>query len=118
MPPLRPCLGCGKLTHDGGRCGPCRTARAAPKAAAYTRAKRARRPYTAAEQARRAEVVRAWRATHGDVCPGWRRPPHPAADLTADHPDPVGRGGSEAQPLGVLCRTCNGRKGADRQHAG
>ena len=42
------------------------------------------------------------RATHGDICPGYRTPPHPVTpdQWTCDH------------DLGPLCRPCNGRKGA------
>lgn len=57
-------------------------------------------------------MVTLWRQVNGDVCPGWRVPAHPSADLTADHVLPVGAGGPEEGPLVVLCRVCNGRKGA------
>ena len=62
------------------------------------------------ERQRRAAVVKAWRAEHGDLCPGYRRPPHQASDLCADHILPVGMGGAEDGPLGVLCRSCNSSK--------
>jgi 5-methylcytosine-specific restriction protein A len=107
--PLIPCLGCGRLIDKAasrrqgrhkrgwGRCEGC-------AAGSYI---------STAETQRRAETVAAWRAVHGDRCPGWRRPPHAASDLTADHVDAVGAGGREDGPLSVLCRSCNGRK-ADR----
>ncbi len=110
IPPER----CGVLTEDGPRCdeheGRYQLAR--------TRRKRQVRPYTRAELERRAEVVRAWVAEHGQVCPGWRREPHSIQEWTgplhAEHPDPVAAGGAEDQPLTVLCALCNGRKGAIR----
>lgn len=68
------------------------------------------------ERQRRAAVVRSWRETYGDWCPGYLVAPHGAQDLTADHVGPVGAGGPEDGPLSVLCRTCNGRK-ADGRHA-
>lgn len=106
---LRPCLDCGALS-DGARCPTHRRA----KDRATLQAKRTRRPRaTAAEEARRAAVVQQWRALHGNVCPGWRRPAHPATDLTADHVVAVGAGGAESGALAVLCRACNGAK-ADR----
>src|SRR4051812_3119693 len=105
--PLRPCLGCGRLT-PGTRCTQC----ARPVERAKLEAKRERRPrISQAEQQRRADAVARWRVVHGDWCPGWRRPGHRAADLTADHVVPVGAGGAEGGPLSVLCRGCNGAKG-------
>lgn len=113
--PTRPCLGSalhrpGHTLTDrrGSRCPTCSSA----VETAATRGKRARRPYTSTEQRRRAAVVQAHRQTVGDWCPGWRTPPHPSRDLTADHPTPVAAGGAETQALEVLCRSCNGRKGA------
>lgn len=103
---MRPCLDCPTLTY-GARCADhareCERER--------TRAKRARRPYLTQERARRAAAVAAWRTEYGDWCPGWRRPPHTAWDLTADHAHAVAAGGPELGPLSVLCRSCNGRKG-------
>jgi 5-methylcytosine-specific restriction enzyme A len=47
------------------------------------------------------------RACHGDWCPGFGLPAHADADLVVDH------------DVGVLCRSCNGRKAAtvDKQRA-
>jgi hypothetical protein len=104
---LKPCLDCGTLTA-AARCTAC----ARPRERARTQAKRRRRPYTHAEQQRRAAAVTAWRTQHGNLCPGWQRPAHHATDLTADHIDPVGAGGSEDGALTVLCRSCNSRRGA------
>lgn len=107
--PTRPCLDCGKLSTTGTRCPTCSRARQR----GTQQAKRTRRPAAGrAETQRRADTVAAHRATHGDWCPGWRRPPHPSTDLTADHVTEVALGGAEAGPLTVLCRTCNSRKGA------
>ncbi len=99
---LRPCLTCGRLAN-GTRCDEHKRL--------VLRDKRTRRPRASyAEEQRRAAVVRAWRAERGDVCPGWQRDEHAATDLTADHVVGVGAGGSEAGPLSVLCRACNGAK--------
>lgn len=103
--PLRPCLDCGRLSA-GPRCPEHQRARDR----VTTRLKRQRRPYTPAEQRRRAAVVGAWRRLYGDWCPGWQREAHAASDLTADHFEAVANGGEEGGPLGVLCRSCNGRK--------
>ncbi|WP_182357764.1 HNH endonuclease [Tomitella gaofuii] len=66
---------------------------------------------TWAERQRRAGVVESWRKFRGDWCPGFERPPHRSSDLTADHVTPVASGGAADGPLGVLCRSCNSRKG-------
>lgn len=119
--PLRPCLGwqhepCGKLSPNT-RCPRHDHMRRQASNARY-RPHRERRPdYTSQERTRRAEAVAAWRAMHGDVCPGWQRPPHPASDLTADHPIEVAAGGSEGQDLMVLCRSCNSSKGGGIRRA-
>ena len=100
---------CGALV-DSNRCTACtRTV-----SRTTTNAKRARRPYTPAEQARRADTVRDWVAQQGAVCPGWQRPPHAVdpGQLTADHPHAVAAGGQESQAHSVLCRSCNSSKGA------
>lgn len=55
-------------------------------------------------------AVNAYRDEYGDWCPGYERPPHPAADLTADHIEEIAMGGQPDGPLQVLCRSCNGRK--------
>ncbi|MFC3504822.1 HNH endonuclease [Micromonospora krabiensis] len=104
----RICLDCGTLT-DGTRCTTCRR----PRERAMLQAKRQRRPRpTHAEDKRRAAAVAAHRREHGDWCPGWRRDPHEASDLTADHVDAVAAGGAESGDLQVLCRSCNSAKGA------
>lgn len=115
--PLRPCLDCGTLTQ-GTRC-PTHADIKRRASNARHRPHRDRRPdYDATEKQRRAQTVAAWRAQHGDLCPGWQRPPHMADPttnpLTADHHHAVHAGGAERGPLGVLCRSCNSSKG-DRQ---
>ncbi|HEU4540323.1 MAG TPA: hypothetical protein VFR23_04275 [Jiangellaceae bacterium] len=109
--PLRPCLECGALSQ-GTRCPNHTRSREQPR---HQRAKRAKRPYTWAEQQRRAQAVRAWIAEYGYVCPGWHTPPHPSMDLTADHIVAFAINHDERGDLGVLCRTCNGRKAANAE---
>ncbi|WP_083849719.1 HNH endonuclease [Rhodococcus sp. JVH1] len=72
---------------------------------------------TYAEQRRRKAAVDAHRATHGDWCPGYRRPAHPATDLTADHVDEIDLGGAPDGELQILCRSCNSTKAGQRHTA-
>lgn len=110
----RPCLTCGTLT--GNRSGRCdqherATARARHNTAYDSREWRERRDATLA----------AYRAQHGNACPGWGEPAHLAGisnPLTADHPVALADGGTHDQALTVLCRRCNSRKGARRAAAG
>jgi 5-methylcytosine-specific restriction protein A len=69
---------------------------------------------TRAWQRLSARVLRAWRGEHGDWCPGYQRPAHPAADLTVDHVTPLAAGGApfDICNTAVLCRSCNSTKGA------
>lgn len=61
----------------------------------------------------RTKVVARHRDKHGDWCPGYGVDAHDADDLTADHILPLTLGGTDVETnLGVLCRSCNGRKGA------
>lgn len=114
--PSRVCLNCGRVFNPGApgasksRCLDCTRTRNRDT----TRAKRAVRPYTAAERERRAATVRAHRAQHGDWCPGWQVPPHASADLTADHVVSFAVSRIEHSPLSVLCRSCNSRKRASK----
>jgi hypothetical protein len=63
-------------------------------------------------------TVEAHVAGHGWHCPGWHREPHPVrpGELAADHPVPLVLGGEPlpAQP-GVLCASCNARKGLSQR---
>jgi 5-methylcytosine-specific restriction protein A len=71
-----------------------------------------RRKRSKGERLRRQAVIAQHVAQHGYVCPGYDVPAHPSSDLTADHIQPVARGGSEeGGALQVLCRSCNGRRG-------
>ncbi|NWO17425.1 MAG: hypothetical protein HLX46_11490 [Corynebacterium sp.] len=65
------------------------------------------------QRRRRAEAVRQWRAQHGDWCPGYKREPHAATDLTAEHIAPVADTLTSGGVLTVLCRSCNSRHGAE-----
>ena len=69
------------------------------------------------ETTRRRDLVDAYRALHGEWCPGWQVEAHPAYDLTADHIVPRSLGG-ERGPLRVLCRACNARRGNQAYHRG
>ena len=107
----RPCLDCRRLTSN--RSGRCDEHEAAIRRARHNPA------YDTREwRDRRAATLGAWRAQNGERCPGYGRDPHyatPDNPLTADHPVALARGGSHDQPLVVLCRECNGRKGARRK---
>jgi hypothetical protein len=74
----------------------------------------ARPGYDWAERKRRAAFVAKWRKQNGDLCPGYGRAPHMVNHaknpITADHVDPVGRGGDERGELQALCRACNATK--------
>jgi 5-methylcytosine-specific restriction protein A len=61
-----------------------------------------------------ARVLRARRGEHGNWCPGYERPAHPAGDLTVDHVVPLAAGGApfEISNCAVLCRSCNSTQGA------
>lgn len=108
----RPCL--GSALHPAGHTL-ARNASRCPECRAYNERRRRERPTGQTrdwrERQRRAAAVKAHRATYGDWCPGWRRAPHPSADLTADHVQAIGAGGDPNGPLIVCCRSCNGRKG-------
>ena len=82
------------------------------------RRQRAVRPYNHEERVLKAQVVKEWREAHGDWCPGYKRGGHITSDLTADHIYPVGQGGDPLGPLGVLCRSCNSRRGSDTRTGG
>jgi hypothetical protein len=59
----------------------------------------------------RKAAVDAYVQDNGQVCPGWQVPAHPSTDLCADHITSVALGGDPRGPFGVLCRSCNARKG-------
>jgi len=63
------------------------------------------------EKQRRAAAVREWINANGMVCPGWQRPAHEAAKLTADHPTEVALGGDPyTADFLILCMSCNSAK--------
>jgi 5-methylcytosine-specific restriction protein A len=101
---LTPCPDCGAPRPAGAH----RCARCGWRSAAST--KRTRPDLRRTEWHNRSgDTLDAWRAEHGDWCPGWPpsgHPPHATADLTCHHvtEDPDG-------PLAVLCRSENARLG-------
>ena len=110
----RACIGlpgqpCGKITTNGSRCPTHDVAYRTQHSA------RKRDPEldSTAHRTLRAATIAAWVEEHGWLCPGWGRKPHPSKDLTLDHLVARAAGGATTpQNAGVLCRTCNGRKGA------
>lgn len=99
--------GCPDWSERNGRC--LAHARSVSRQQARTVPTKVARTY--AVQKRRAEAVRRHRAVHGAWCPGWGVPAHEATDLTADDPVAIANGGDPMQPLQILCRSCNSRKG-------
>lgn len=85
----RPCLhpGCPHLTDGQARC------------------RQHERHNTTVWRTTSRDILGRWRATHGDWCPGWRRPPHHSTDLTVHHTD------RPQTPYVVLCRACNAAAG-------
>jgi 5-methylcytosine-specific restriction protein A len=75
---------------------------------------------TQAWQRLSARVLRAWRGEHGNWCPGYNRPAHPASDLTVDHVVPLTTGGApfDVGNTAVLCPSCNSTKGASTEGGG
>lgn len=103
---LRACLDCG--TPAAGRRCPTHQGRVDERKALVTR-----RHYGPGWTRLSQETIAAHVAAHGWMCLGWGRPAHPSRSLTADHRIPIATGGSSvAANLGVLCRSCNSRKGA------
>lgn len=94
--------------HNGRTCHNCFGTGKSP-----IRQDRSRRT-TAGWERLRQEVLEAWIAENGLVCPGFGRPPHPAdqSELTVDHIRAVAAGGERLSldNLRILCRSCNSRK--------
>jgi 5-methylcytosine-specific restriction protein A len=105
----RPCLDCGRLTRNPSRCD---THQAAWQARHdQQRGSATARGYDSRWACTARQAVANHRAQHGDWCPGWKRPPHRASDLTADHATPKALGGTDdPDNVQVLCRSCNSRK--------
>src|SRR5829696_8967849 len=76
------------------------------------RNKSRRRRRTGSERQRRQDLVAEHVRRFGWNCPGWQREPHAATDLTADHVTPQAAGAAPESTIRVLCRSCNGRRGA------
>jgi 5-methylcytosine-specific restriction protein A len=83
----RACLDCGAIS-DGSRCE------------LHRKARHTNRYGRGWQRFARMRIAN-YRAVHGDVCPGWQRPPHPIdpQEWTVDH--------DVGQPM---CRSCNSRK--------
>lgn len=105
--PMRPKSACPRCRRV--RCI-CDSLPAKPKRKPFASARNQRRAgRTAAEIARRKAAVDGWRAQYGNLCPHCGRR---GVKLTADHITPVGLGGSEHGPLGVMCIECARSQGA------
>lgn len=100
--------GCPAIIRKGNRCPKHQSERDAhQRATTPTKVTR-----TWAERQRRSKAVADHKAIHGNWCPGYQVPAHTSDRLTADHLTPVAAGGAPDGPLGVLCVSCNSRKGA------
>lgn len=113
----RACIGlpgepCGKITTNGSRC----PLHDAAYRTAHSARKRDPQLDSAAHRNLSARTIAAWVRENGWLCPGWGRKPHPSRDLTLDHRIPrAAHGATDPTNAGVLCRSCNGRKGAALQ---
>jgi 5-methylcytosine-specific restriction endonuclease McrA len=74
--------------------------------------KRTSRSISYRQRKYRKDAVNRHIAMNGYICFGYKRRPHFATDLTADHPIPTSKGGNEYQQLEVFCRSCNSSKQA------
>lgn len=116
--PRRPCLGTPPApghpptcpTHaiaplGRSRCDDCDTATKRTQEANRPPRDKARYHGTWPTLAR--QTIATHRATHGDICPGWEREPHPIIpdQWVCDH------------DAGPMCRSCNGRKAATHDRA-
>lgn len=105
--PIRPCLDCGSATRQGSRCPACRAVHESARRGRY-RDDRVR-PTTRERGlggswptiARAAIAAQPWCSFCGTT-----------EDLTCDHIVPRKHGGEVSDGVQVLCRPCNGRKGA------
>jgi hypothetical protein len=110
-PPV-PCAeyGCPALVSGGGsRCPQHYKPR-------QWKSKAARPHYKGGWETASKRVVARWKQVHGNWCPGYGVAPHESDDLTCDHIVEVIDGGTnDPNNRGILCRSCNGRKGRDAQ---
>ena len=104
---MKLCTVCGLLTSRAG-------SRCAEHARQSNRSRHNALYSTRAWQRLSARVLRAWRGEHGNWCPGYQRPAHPASDLTVDHVVPLAAGGApfDIGNCAVLYRSCNSTEGA------
>jgi hypothetical protein len=102
------CAGCLTAHIPPGqpynRCDDCRKTK--------ERVKSRQRRRTALERRRRQELIAEHVRLNGWTCPGWNRDPHPSTDLTADHTTAQAAGAAPESTIRVLCRSCNGARGA------
>lgn len=100
----KPCLTCGDPSDQ-------------PRCPRHTRVKRNySAPYDAQHLKLKKRAVAAWVRIHGWTCPGWKRPAHPIFEngLEGEHIIPRSLRPDlayEPSNYGVLCRSCNARKG-------
>ena len=82
------CLECGKVSQQR-------------KCEIHRNIIRKRKPRSISHKQKkyRKDVVNRHIQMNGYICTGWKRPPHFATDLTADHPLPTSKGGNEYQEL-------------------
>ncbi len=110
---MKLCTVCGVVTSRAG-------SRCLEHARASNRSRHNALYSTRAWQRLSARVLRAWRGEHGNWCPGYLRPSHPASDLTVDHVVPLAAGGApfDITNCAVLCRSCNSTRGASEADRG
>lgn len=97
---LRLCPSCGRVV--GKRCRRCKPSQ--PKNPVYQ---------TSTWRRRSRVALRRHRALPDPSCPSCGRredPAIPGTRLTADHTDPLARGGDPDGPITVMCSSCNTRK--------
>lgn len=101
----KPCLTCGRPSPRS-RCGAC----------APTRTGGSKRGLDRTHYRLRRTLIDEWVATHGWICPGYQRDPHPVqvGQLSADHIKPRSLYPElmhEPSNYAILCLTCNKKKG-------
>ena len=98
----RPCLDCRRATRNGSRCPTCAAAFRARRD--QQRGTRTQRGYDNRWMRLSAEAIR---------LQPWCSECRATVDLTADHIDPLSKGGVAVTvaDVRVLCRSCNSRRG-------
>lgn len=97
---VKPCLTCGVPTSNGSRCKPHQAQHETRRVA--RRGTREQRGYGRTWIKARARAIR-----QQPFCSNCGA----TEDLTGDHVVPLARGGTIETGVGVLCRSCNARKG-------